>query len=98
LKKKLFCGLIPKLPLYNTKENMIMKNLISSLVILMSFTASAQSPHLHLDQFGYTPNADKKLVLSDPHLGSNNSLSYIPVDSIELREYSDQVKNLVGYA
>jgi len=51
----------------------------------------AQSPHMHLDQFGYTPNAQKTMVLSDPIFGNNSSLSYTPTDSIELREYNTNI-------
>jgi len=45
----------------------------------------AQSPFIHVDQFGYTPNAIKIAVLSDPQIGYNSNLSYAPANTIELR-------------
>lgn len=59
--------------------------------MLTCFFVDAQSPHMHLDQFGYTPNAQKTIVLSDPQFGANSALSYTANDSIELRDFTTDI-------
>lgn len=43
------------------------------------------SPHIHVDQFGYFPNAKKVAVLSNPQVGFNSYQSYTPSNNIQLR-------------
>ena len=58
------------------------------LFLCFSITAFSQdlSNHIHVDQFGYTPNAIKVGVLSDPQVGYNSSESYIAPATIEVRD------------
>ncbi|MEM7367475.1 MAG: glycoside hydrolase family 9 protein [Bacteroidota bacterium] len=44
------------------------------------------SSFIHLDQFGYLPEANKFAVLSDPQVGFNANDSYSPSAQIELRD------------
>jgi hypothetical protein len=46
----------------------------------------AQSPNIHVDQFGYYPNAEKVAVISNPILGYNNDESYTPGNILEVKE------------
>ncbi len=60
---------------------MLLFNLsLTSLII-------AQSPFIHIDQFGYGENAPKVAVLSNPHFGDNAGLSYAPPANFELRAH-----------
>lgn len=43
------------------------------------------SPFIHVDQFGYAPNAEKVAVLSDPIQGYNAGLSYSPPATMQVR-------------
>lgn len=63
-----------------------MKKIITIGYFLFPFILLAQSPFIHVDQFGYTPNAKKVAVLSDPHIGYNSNLSYTPSSTLELRD------------
>lgn len=55
------------------------------VLFMLSYGLFSQSPFIHVDQFGYTPNATKIAVLSSPEVGFNSSLNYSPSTSIELR-------------
>ena len=48
--------------------------------------AQAPSPHLHVDQFGYLPDAEKVAVVSDPQVGYNAAASYTPGATLEVRD------------
>ncbi len=56
------------------------------LLALITLYASAQSPHIHVDQLGYTPFASKVAVLSDPVIGANSGLDYTAPSQLELRD------------
>jgi len=49
----------------------------------------SQSPHIHVDQFGYNSDAVKVAVLSDPITGANSGLSYSPSAQLEIRDNSN---------
>lgn len=51
--------------------------------------AQSPSPFLHIDQFGYYPNAEKVAVLSDPQVGQNAGLSFVPSATLEIRKATD---------
>ncbi len=56
-----------------------------------AFSLSAQtiSKFIHVDQFGYMPNASKVAVISDPQTGFNASDNYTPSATLELRNASN---------
>ncbi|MEL6986689.1 MAG: glycoside hydrolase family 9 protein, partial [Bacteroidota bacterium] len=58
------------------------------LIALGCFThvLFSQSPFIHVDQFGYYPNAEKVAVLSNPQEGYNSDDSYTPGSTLEVRE------------
>ncbi len=64
----------------------IIRQLIFASCLLSLFNCFAQSPHIHVDQFGYTPLAEKFAVLTDPVIGQNSNLSYTPGSTIEVRD------------
>lgn len=55
--------------------------------LCLYFTTSAQSTStfIHIDQFGYLPDATKVAVLSNPIEGYNSNLSYSPSAQLEVR-------------
>jgi len=64
------------------------------LLLLFSISASAQlsSDFIHIDQFGYLPQDEKIAVISNPQVGFNSSNNFIPSNTLELRNFSnDQV-------
>lgn len=67
----------------------MIRSLLAFSVFLfsISFNFAQLSEHIHVDQFGYTPDAAKVAVLSDPQTGFNSGLSYAPGATIELRNY-----------
>ncbi len=77
---------------------MNMKTLFSLLILtILGFGNNqiyAQSPHIHVDQFGYNQDATKVAVLSDPITGANSGLSYTPAAQLEVRDNSNN--NLIG--
>ncbi len=56
--------------------------LLASLNLLL---AQSPSPFIHVDQFGYTPVAEKVAVLSDPQTGQNANLSFSPSSTLQVR-------------
>jgi len=65
-----------------------MKNIALVIALFISSIALAQSPHIHVDQFGYTIGATKVAGLSNPINGQNSNLTYSPADSLHLVDYS----------
>ncbi|MEL6659117.1 MAG: cellulase N-terminal Ig-like domain-containing protein, partial [Bacteroidota bacterium] len=59
-----------------------------SLLCCAQFLLAQVSPFIHLDQFGYWPDAEKVAVLSDPQVGFNAADSYSPASTLELRSAS----------
>ncbi|HEY0945433.1 MAG TPA: glycoside hydrolase family 9 protein [Opitutaceae bacterium] len=51
----------------------------------------AVTPRMHVDQFGYLPDAQKFAVISDPERGFNADDSYAPGPELELRRVGDAV-------
>lgn len=78
---------------YNVKrlQSKIMIRLYTFILICSVFELSAQtiSPFIHIDQFGYLPNATKVAVLSDPQVGYNANLAYNPSATLEVRNAID---------
>ena len=65
------------------------------IIFLFSFSNinSQISPFIHIDQFGYLPNAEKVAVISDPQVGFNANESFSPSDQLELRNAAnDQIE------
>jgi len=62
--------------------------LLSSLLLagLHLLLAQSPSPFIHVDQFGYYPDAEKVAVLSDPQTGQNAGLSFSPSATVEIRD------------
>ncbi len=52
---------------------------------------NAVSPHIHIDQFGYRPLAQKVCIISDPQVGFNGAESFSPGNSYEVKRWSDDV-------
>lgn len=63
------------------------------LIVVFSYIhAQTVSNFIHVDQFGYLPNATKVAVLSDPQQGINAGESYNPAGDLELRDATnDQI-------
>ncbi|MEL6971657.1 MAG: glycoside hydrolase family 9 protein [Bacteroidota bacterium] len=59
-----------------------------SLLCCAQFLFAQVSTFIHLDQFGYWPDAEKVAVLSDPQVGFNAADSYSPASTLELRSAS----------
>lgn len=59
------------------------------LVGLNLLVAQSPSPFLHVDQFGYYPDAEKVAVLSDPQIGQNAALSFTPSATLQIRDAAD---------
>ncbi|MBI1226764.1 MAG: T9SS type A sorting domain-containing protein [Bacteroidetes bacterium] len=49
------------------------------------------SSHLHIDQFGYRPSAQKVCVISDPKVGFNSGDSFTPGTTYQVKRWSDDV-------
>ncbi|MDC8003734.1 glycoside hydrolase family 9 protein [Aureisphaera galaxeae] len=67
------------------------KLIINGVLMALALPIFSQdiSPFIHVDQFGYAPNATKVAVLSNPEVGYNNSESYTPGSEIQLRDASN---------
>jgi hypothetical protein len=50
---------------------------------------STISPHIHIDQFGYRPDAQKVCVIADPQAGFNAAESFSPGPTYHLRRWND---------
>jgi len=61
------------------------QSFIFLLLISSSLTMGQISSFIHVDQFGYMPNAEKVAVISNPQEGFNSGQTYIPGPSLELR-------------
>jgi len=60
------------------------------IILFYTINISAQiSDFIHIDQFGYTENSTKIAVFSNPQIGYNSGLSYVPSTIIEVRKTSD---------
>lgn len=55
------------------------------LLCSLSVKALALSPHIHVDQFGYLPDAEKIAVISNPKKGFNAGQSFTPAARYEVR-------------
>ncbi|MDW3648840.1 MAG: glycoside hydrolase family 9 protein [Bacteroidia bacterium] len=75
-------------------------SLLSFLLCCQIIAVYAQlptpSPHIHIDQFGYLPDAEKVAVISDPQMGFNSNESFSPGNTYEVRSYPDQNLILSG--
>ncbi len=49
------------------------------------------SDHIHIDQFGYRPTAQKVCIISDPQVGFNAAQSFSPGATYHLRRWNDDV-------
>jgi hypothetical protein len=73
-----------------------------SIIFLLCNTALfAAAPgitlaHIHVDQFGYPPDAAKVAVIANPMNGYNNSESYIPGSTLQVHRTSDDVQVYSG--
>ncbi|WP_299768938.1 glycoside hydrolase family 9 protein [uncultured Dokdonia sp.] len=65
-----------------------MRYLYTLLLLFFSVSVFSQelSNYIHVDQFGYTPEAIKVGVLSDPQVGYNSAMSYTAPATIEIRD------------
>ncbi|MEM7103965.1 MAG: glycoside hydrolase family 9 protein [Bacteroidota bacterium] len=55
----------------------------------LSLSGQSISPFIHIDQFGYHPEATKVAVISNPIVGFNGNLSYAPPGLFEIRNAND---------
>lgn len=64
-----------------------MRNMCFVFLLFITSAVFSQelSNHIHVDQFGYYPNATKVAVLSDPQIGYNSDQSYIAPNTLEIR-------------
>ncbi len=56
-----------------------------SLFFMQIIIAQSYSEFIHIDQFGYLPDAEKIAVISDPQIGFNSDTSFSPSGTLELR-------------
>ena len=61
-----------------------MRLIIFTYSLLLCSVIVAQTKFLHVDQFGYRPDAEKILVINNPMEGFNAMESYTPSDELEL--------------
>ncbi|MFN3403831.1 MAG: glycoside hydrolase family 9 protein [Cytophagaceae bacterium] len=71
-----------------------MRNILLLLVLIFSMYETSAGPgttteRIHIDQFGYLPNAPKYAVISDPQQGFNAAVSFTPGTTYEVRRWSD---------
>jgi hypothetical protein len=70
----------------------MMKHLLISVFCSLSFFCFASpneiNTHIHVDQFGYRPNASKVAVISDPVQGFNSAEEYTPGTTFEIRDWN----------
>lgn len=59
--------------------------LLSCLLLRIIFLPAQTSTFIHVDQFGYWPDAEKVAVLSDPQIGFNAADIYTPANALEVR-------------
>lgn len=57
---------------------------VSAILVAVSAWGQSPNPFIHVDQFGYTPDALKVAVVSNPILGFNSNLSYTPPEFPEM--------------
>ncbi|HYD92622.1 MAG TPA: cellulase N-terminal Ig-like domain-containing protein, partial [Flavobacterium sp.] len=69
--------------------------LVSSLLMALSLHAQV-SEYIHVDQFGYTINAEKVAVLSDPQEGLNADGAFTPGTTLEIRRVGDDSVAFTG--
>ena len=60
--------------------------LATALALSAGLAAQTPSAFLHVDQFGYLPDAEKVLVVSDPQEGFNAADDYTPGPVLEVRD------------
>jgi endoglucanase len=73
-----------------------MKCSLSFLFVFITLSVCAFPENIsnliHVDQFGYRPDAEKIAVLSNPITGFNSAESYTPGESLEVRNwFSDEI-------
>ncbi|MEM6396990.1 MAG: glycoside hydrolase family 9 protein [Bacteroidota bacterium] len=66
------------------------------MAVCGSLASQTVSSFIHVDQFGYLPDAIKVAVLSDPQQGINAADSYSPSGNIELKNVSNDQTVWVG--
>lgn len=59
-------------------------NTLFAMVYAMALFSQPISEFIHVDQFGYLPEADKVAVISDPQVGYNSTLSYQPIANLQV--------------
>lgn len=57
---------------------------------------TATTPHIHVDQFGYLPDAGKVAVIADPQVGYNAADSFDPGPFMQVRRWHDDTVVLEG--
>lgn len=61
----------------------------ATLLLCCTFLQAQISKFIHVDQFGYTPDATKVAVLCDPQIGYNSGDAYSAPANMELRDAND---------
>ena len=73
------------------------RGLILGVIYFFAYALNGQiSTFIHVDQFGYWPEADKVAVLSNPQVGYNAAESYTPATTLELRQADDDATVFTG--
>ena len=67
----------------------MLRLLFIPLLLVATLGRSQVSSFLHIDQFGYQPQAVKVAVLSNPEVGYNSADSYSPGSLLEVRRSTD---------
>jgi len=63
--------------------------LFSVTVITFAQPTMPSISYIKVDQFGYTTNAQKVAVISDPQVGFNNELAFTPGTTYQLRNWNN---------
>lgn len=64
-----------------------MKKLLTTFVFLVVYSglmSQTTTDHIHIDQFGYLPSANKVAVISNPQVGFNSNETYVPGTTLEV--------------
>ena len=69
---------------------------VSASLLPTSASGQTPNPFIHIDQFGYTPEALKQAVLSNPITGFNSNLSYSPPGAEEIYLKEVETDQTVG--
>jgi len=69
------------------KQLFVILIFISTCLALMAQPSTSAISYIKIDQFGYRENAAKVAVISDPQVGYNEELAFVPGTTYQLRDW-----------